>query len=124
MDDLTDYISVDIDSASHGIRNHDPYLMLIAYLNARYMFPNVPIQVKTTRKGFHIKIKKRASVQEDIEIRRLLGDDSERLWYSEQHVAWNMPAFTIDVLFESKEGNRRVTYTREIYPLGDRLGFK
>ena len=117
MDDLTDYISVDIDSASHGIRNHDPYLMLIAYLNARYMFPNVPIQVKTTRKGFHIKIKKRASVQEDIEIRRLLGDDSERLWYSEQHAIWNMPAFTIDVLFESKEGHGRMTYTREIRPI-------
>lgn len=113
----TDFIGVDIDSASHGIVRHDPLRMLMALINAHYMYPSTPIEVRTTRKGFHIKIWKQASVQEDIEVRRLLGDDRERLWYSEEHLSWGMPDFTIDVLFNSKENPKRKTYTKVIRPI-------
>ena len=114
---VTDYIGIDIDSMSHGIVKHDPTKMLISLINARYMFPNTPIEVRTTRKGFHIKIRKKVSVQEDIQIRRLLGDDPERLFWSERHLEWNMPDWTIDVLFNSKQRLNMKNYTRVIEPL-------
>ena len=105
-----DYIGIDIDS-------HEATTMLVAYLNARYMYPDSPIEVRTTRKGFHIKICKQVSIQEDIQVRRLLGDDPERLWYSEQHLRWNMPDWTIDVLFNSKQTRYRRQYTSIIRPI-------
>ena len=113
----TDYIGIDIDSYSHGIVKHDPTKMLISYLNARFMFPDTRIEVRTTRKGFHIKICKQVSVEEDIQVRRLLGDDPERLFWSEKHIAWNMPEWMADVLFDSKERNGKRSYTKIIKPI-------
>jgi len=91
--------------------------MLVALINARYMYPNIPIEVRTTRHGFHIKICKQATIQEDIEVRRLLGDDPQRLFYSERHIRWGMPDWTIDVLFDMKQNSISKSYTREIRPI-------
>ena len=114
---VTDYCGVDIDSYSHGIVKHDPTKMLIALINARYMYPNTPIEVRTTRKGFHIKICQQMDVQTDIQVRRLLGDDPERLFWSEKHIEWDMPEWMADVLFDSKERNGKRSYTKIIRPI-------
>ena len=104
---VTDYIGVDLDS-------HDPLRMLMVYYNARYMYPAYPVEVRTTRKGFHVKIWKQATIEEDIEIRRILGDDPMRLWYSELHILWGLPPHMIDVLYEGKKNLYRRTFTRSI----------
>jgi hypothetical protein len=108
-EELTDYIGIDLD-----VERHDPLRMLMVYYNARHLYPNYPVEVRTTRKGFHVKIWKQATVKEDIEVRRNLGDDPMRLWYSEQHIQWGLPNHMIDVLYEGKKNKYRQTYTKVI----------
>ena len=64
---MTKMVSVDLDRASS-------VLLLRAYLSAKRMFPDVPIEVfvSSSGVGFHLKIHIKVSIEENLKIRALL----------------------------------------------------
>ena len=72
------------------------------------------VDVKETRNGFHIRIftRKTFSIKEKLNIRRLLGDDPERLGWDEIKLIMGAERF-IDTLFEVKRINGKVVSREE-----------
>jgi len=98
---LCKMVSVDLDRAS-------PVLLLRAYLTAKRMHPNVPIEVfvSPTGVGFHIKIRKQVSIEEDLKIRALLWDEPYRLYYALKKWALNPEEEYIDLVFDEKNDGK------------------
>jgi len=72
------------------------------------MFPNTRVDVLETGHGFHLKIWKPHSVDENIEVRRCLGDDPDRLFIDELRRRIGLEHW-IDTLFSFKREKGKVT---------------
>lgn len=72
------------------------------------MFPNTHVEVLETGHGFHLKIWKSHSVDENIEVRRMLGDDPDRLFIDELRRRIGLEHW-IDTLFSFKREKGKVT---------------
>ena len=97
-------VSVDLDRAS-------PVLLLRAYLCAKHMFPDVPIEVFVSPSGvgFHMKIDKEVTIPENLKIRALLWDEPYRLYYALKKWALNPQEQYIDLVFDEKnDGKERL----------------
>jgi hypothetical protein len=94
---MTEMVSVDLDRAS-------PILLLRAYLTAKRMFPNTPIQVfvSSSGVGFHMKIPIQVTIEENLKIRALLWDEPYRLYYALKKWALNPKEKYIDLVFDEK----------------------
>ena len=90
-------ISIDLDEK-------DELSLLKVYYNLKYLFPNEEIIVRETKRGYHIKVEKEVDVQTNLQIRRILGDDTYRLQLSEKRIT--LPP-TVDVLFYLKKAVRK-----------------
>jgi len=97
----TKMVSVDLDRAS-------PVLLVRAYFVARRMFPDVPIEVfvSPTGVGFHIKICKEVTVEENLKTRALLWDHPERLMFALKKWALNPAEAYIDLVFDEKSDGK------------------
>lgn len=82
--------------------------LLKAYFTARHMFPNIRVDVLETGKGFHLKIWTVNDVDENIEVRRCLGDDADRLFVDELRRKMGLEGW-IDTLFSFKRERGKVT---------------
>ena len=94
-------IGIDLDKVSR-------FTLLKTYFNARYFYPDVPIDVKATAHGVHIRIHKKNSLQENINARRLLGDDSTRIFADEMRIRMGLPEW-VDTLFNFKHKHGKTT---------------
>jgi hypothetical protein len=94
-------ISVDLDRAS-------PVLLLRAYLSAKRIFPNVPIEVFTSPSGvgFHIKIHKQVTIEQNLKLRALLWDEPYRLYYALKKWALNPREEYVDLVFDEKNDGK------------------
>jgi len=100
---MTKMVSVDLDRASS-------VLLLRAYLSAKRMFPDVPIEVfvSSSGVGFHLKIHIKVSIEENLKIRALLWDEPYRLYYALKKWAMNPQEEYIDLVFDEKnEGKEK-----------------
>lgn len=96
-------ISVDLDRAS-------PVHLLRVYFSARRILPDVPFEVTVSPSGvgFHLKLRKEATVEEDLKIRALLWDHADRLAYALRKWALNPEEKHVDLVFDEKnEGLER-----------------
>ncbi len=68
-------VGVDLDSPSE-------FRLLMAYFNARYMFPDKKIRLYTSSggEGYHIEV---YGIKSNLTVRRILGDCDDRIMYSE-----------------------------------------
>lgn len=98
---MTKMVSVDLDRAS-------PVLLLRAYLSAKRMFPDVPIEVFVSPSGvgFHLKIHKQVSIEENLKVRALLWDEPYRLYYALKKWAMNPQEEYIDLVFDEKNDRK------------------
>jgi len=101
---MTKMVSVDLDRDS-------PVLLLRAYLSAKRMLPDVPIEVFVSPSGvgFHLKLHKQVTVEEDLKIRALLWDHADRIVYALKKWALNPQEEYIDLVFDEKnDGKERL----------------
>ena len=98
---MTKMISVDLDRAS-------PVLLLRAYLSAKRIIPNVPIEVFTSPSGvgFHIKIHKQVTIEQNLKLRALLWDEPYRLYYALKKWALNPREEYVDLVFDEKNDGK------------------
>jgi len=98
---MTKMVSVDLDRAS-------PALLLRAYLSAKRIIPNVPIEVFASPSGvgFHIKIHKSVTIEENLKLRALLWDEPYRLYYALKKWALNPQEAYIDLVFNDKNDGK------------------
>lgn len=98
---MTKMVSVDLDRAS-------PVLLLRAYLCAKRMFPDVPLEVLVSPSGvgFHLKIHTKVSIEENLKIRALLWDEPYRLYYALKKWALNPQEEYIDLVFDEKNDGK------------------
>jgi len=120
---MTKMVSVDLDRASS-------VLLLRAYLLAKRMFPHVPIEVfvSPTGVGFHIKIHKEVSIEENLKLRALLWDEPYRLYYALKKWALNQEEAYIDLVFDEKNDGKEKRidleamlqpYSRDVQQIND-----
>ena len=83
--------------------------LLMSYLNARGMFPDSKIASLQTGHGYHIKIFHPSDIEQNIAVRRHLGDDPQRIAYDESRKRFPALHDWIDTLFEIKIKNGKVT---------------
>jgi len=98
---MTKMVSVDLDRAS-------PVLLLRAYLSAKRIIPNVPIEVFTSPSGvgFHIKIHKSVTIEQNLKLRALLWDEPYRLYYALKKWALNPQEEYVDLVFDEKNDEK------------------
>lgn len=98
---LVPQVSVEMDQVS-------TVLLVRAYLSAQRIMPDVPIDVTVSPSGvgFHIKIHKQVTIEEDLKIRALLWDDPYRLYYALKKWALNPREKYIDLIFDEKRGSK------------------
>jgi len=98
---MTKMVSVDLDRSS-------TVLLLRAYLSAKRMLPDVPIEVfvSPTGVGFHIKIYKQVSIEQDLKIRAQLWDHADRIVYALKKWALNPQEEYIDLVFDEKNNGK------------------
>ena len=94
-------IGIDLDNMSQ-------FTLLKTYFNARYFYRDYPIEVKATAHGVHIRIYKVHSIEENLNARRLLGDDSTRLFVDEIRLRMGLDDW-IDTLFNWKRKKGKTT---------------
>jgi len=103
MAQTVELISVDLDRAS-------PVHLLRVYFSAKRILPGVPFEttVSPSGVGFHLKIHKQVTVEEDLKIRALLWDHADRLVYALKKWALNPQEKYVDLVFDEKnEGLER-----------------
>lgn len=83
--------------------------LLMAFFNARDLFPDSKIDTSKTGKGYHIRIYHQSSIEQNIAVRRHLGDDPQRIAFDE--VRSRIPALHswVDTLFERKIKDGKMT---------------
>ena len=110
MAHMVNQVSVDLDRAS-------PVHLLRVYFSAKRMLPGVPFEttVSPSGVGFHLKIHKQVSIEEDLKIRALLWDHADRLAYALRKWALNPQEKYVDLVFNEKnEGLERPLPLEEI----------
>ena len=96
--------------------------MLKAYFNLLYLFPNSKIIVEETRQGYHVKATGiERSTEQNLEVRRGLGDDAMRLKYDEFKHRIGLDEF-VDTCFTMKKNRFGIYIVQETNPLS--LPFK
>ena len=100
------YIGIDIDQKKD---------LVIAYINAKILFPDAKIDVfkSSSGNGFHIKIWKSVSFFDDLCIRCQLFDDAARIAISMRRFIQNPEDMYFDVLFDKKNGVNVIKYEVE-----------
>lgn len=107
---MVQQVSVDLDRASvvHLLR---------VYFSAKRILPNVPLEltVSPSGVGFHLKLHKQVTIEEDLKIRALLWDHADRLVYALKKWALNQNEKYVDLVFDEKnEGVERPLPLEEI----------
>lgn len=95
------------------------FLMLKMFIKATYIPIVFAILTTETRHGFHLRIftSRQVTMEEALHIRRMLGDDPERLGYDELKIVCGLEDW-VDTLFEEKmDYDGKVTVEEEINPL-------
>jgi hypothetical protein len=94
------------------------FRLLKAYFNALKLGK---VNVYETEHGYHLKIEKALSPEENIQVRMILGDDPERLAYDELKLRLGLTEF-IDTLFTAKRhGDGKISREFPINPLSEAL---
>jgi hypothetical protein len=90
-------ISVDLDHSSI-------VQLLRVFFSTRRMLPGVPMEITVSSSGvgFHIKLFKQVTVEEDLKIRALLWDHADRLVYALKKWALNPGEVYVDLCFDEK----------------------
>jgi len=104
-----DRIGLDLDRKNR-------FELLRRYFNAKNLGKVI---VTETRHGFHLRIfvERDIPLEKTLELRRILGDDAERLGYDELKLQVGLEDW-IDTLFEvKKDFDGIITFEREINPL-------
>jgi hypothetical protein len=97
-------IGVDLDRPSR-------LRLLMSYFNAKTFFPHNKVEIKETGHGFHIRIYRRcSSIEKNLDVRRNLGDDPNRLWFDENRKKLPQLHGWIDTLFSVKLEKEKLTY--------------
>jgi hypothetical protein len=97
-------IGVDLDRPSE-------LQLLKAYFNAKAFFRHNRVEIKATGHGFHIRIyRKCPSITKNMDVRRNLGDDPNRLWFDENRKKLPQLHNWIDTLFSMKLDKGELTY--------------
>lgn len=99
-------IGIDLDNPSQ-------LKLLIVYYNSHYFFPNVPIEVKETSRGYHIRIWKQHTVKTNLDVRRNLQDDIGRLSFDENRIVKPELNSWIDTIFMAKWKNGKIISREE-----------
>ena len=87
--------------------------LLRVYFNARYFFPKTKVEVKQTKKGYHIRIHKQHKLEQNLDVRRVLLDDPVRIKFDEMRMVKPELHGWIDTLFQFKVKNRKVISREE-----------
>lgn len=95
-------IGVDLDNVSR-------LNLLKTFFNAKHFFPNTKIEVKATAHGYHIRIYKQHSIEQNINVRRSLNDDPMRLMCDENRIIVGLEDW-VDTLFFCKQTGTKVTH--------------
>lgn len=106
-------ISVDLDNKSR-------FKMLKTFLNLKGLFPNKTVTVQETFHGYHVKVTDvDRTVEQNLRIRRALGDDGERLEYDESKHRCGLDDY-VDVLFSVKAyPDNRISVVEEVNVLAE-----
>ena len=87
--------------------------LLRVYFNACYFFPETVVEVKQTRKGFHIRIHKQHKLEENLDVRRALLDDPVRIKFDEMRMIKPELHSWIDTVFRFKVKNGKIISREE-----------
>jgi len=101
---LVKQISVDLD--------HNSVIQLLrVYLSAKRILPDVPMEIKVSSSGvgYHIKLFKQVTVEQDLKIRALLWDHADRLVYAIKKWALNPCESYVDLVFNEKNMGKETT---------------
>ena len=119
-------ISVDLD-------HNSVVLLLRVYFSAKRLVPGYVFGVKVSSSGvgYHIKIPKQVTVEEDLKIRALLWDHADRLVYALKKWALNPNEEYVDLIFDEKNNGKEVElplegllelfYIKEVTEINDLL---
>lgn len=93
--------------------------VLMAYFNSLYFFGNV--QVYETTKGFRFRIQAENTVHQNLDVRRALGDDPNRLKFDEMRIVEPKLHHWIDTGFQVKwkDGAKIISKERECNPMSE-----
>jgi hypothetical protein len=96
-------VSVDLD--------HDSVVQLLrVYFSAKRILPGVPIEIKVSSSGvgYHIKLFKQVTIEDNLKIRALLWDHADRLVYALKKWALNPGEAYVDLIFDEKNEGKEV----------------
>ena len=84
--------------------------LLKSYFNAKHFFPHSRIEVTETGHGNHIRIHHKCpSIEKNLDIRRNLGDDPNRLMFDENRKVHPLLHDWVDTLFSVKLDRGKLT---------------
>ena len=84
--------------------------LLRSYFNAKAFFPHSRIEVTETGHGFHIRIYRTCpSIEKNLDVRRNLGDDPNRLMFDENRKVHPLLHDWVDTLFSVKLDKGKLT---------------
>ncbi len=108
LDKKVDYIGFDIDGGNVS-------KLLRLYFALKKVFPRskIDVYVSSSRRGFHVIVRKKVSVLENLYWRALLGDDNIRISLNLRKMFSNPNESFNDVLFDIKKGKHRVKINLE-----------
>jgi hypothetical protein len=88
--------------------------LLKTYLNAKGLFGK-NVKAKQTGHGYHLRIYQQcASIEKNLDIRRSLGDDPNRIGFDEERQAYSLLQDWIDTCFQWKRrNNEKPTHEEE-----------
>ena len=96
MSERSRRISIDLDSKAR-------FRLLKTYFNLQYLFRGKPVIVEETRHGYHVKVVDvDRTIQQNLMVRRGLGDDPLRIKYDEFKHKHGLDRF-VDTLFTIKK---------------------
>ncbi|MBA7490880.1 hypothetical protein ES702_01423 [subsurface metagenome] len=87
--------------------------LLRVYFNACHFFPETKVEVKQTRKGYHIRIHKEHKLEQNLDVRRNLLDDPVRIKFDEMRMVKPELHGWIDTVFKFKVKNRKIISREE-----------
>lgn len=83
--------------------------LMRAYWNAKHFFPDSKVELKRTGKGYHIRIHKKHELKENLDVRRALLDDPNRIKFDEKRIRHPKLHGWVDTLFKTKKRNGQIT---------------
>jgi hypothetical protein len=90
-------------------------MFLRAYFSSKRILPGIPSEVFVSGSGvgFHLKIYKQVTIEEDLKIRALLWDDPYRLYYALKKWALNSQEEYVDLVFDEKNEKKETVIPLE-----------